>query len=248
MKRTDLLQAVYDFWRPNRYGLKAFLINDGQKHPFAIICPGGAYGMVCSFMEGRPYAEALNRIGCHAFVVYYRVGKKARYPRPQEDLRQAIEDVMARAEEWNLDTDSWSLWGSSAGGHLAASYCVEDRGPKPTALILTYPVVTMGEHTRVGSRKNLLGKDADQDMIDRLSVERHITTDYPPVYVWNGTIDRIVEPVNSRMLEEALERTGVPHLAEEFEGVGHGVGLAKGTDAEVWFEHAIGFWKNRMSH
>lgn len=244
MTFSEMTQAAYDFWRPNRYKLKPYLVNDGEKHPFALICPGGGYSMVCSFVEGRPFAEALNKRGYHAFVLYYRVKRKARYPAPQDDLERAIREIFDHAEDWKLDTHNWSLWGSSAGGHLAASFCTEERGvPKPGTLILSYPVITMGEKTHRGSRDTLLGKDADPVLVERLSVERRITGDYPPAYVWNGTADATVDPVNSRILEAALERAGVAHLAEQFEGVGHGVGLAKGTCAEPWFEHAVAFWE-----
>ena len=66
MKLDEKLQAVYDYWKPNRYSLKPYLIRDGEKHPFAVICPGGGYNMVCSFVEGKPFAEALNKCGYHA--------------------------------------------------------------------------------------------------------------------------------------------------------------------------------------
>ena len=99
MTLSDMAQAAKDFWRPNQYGLKRYLIEDGKQHPFALICPGGGYGMVCSFVEGLPYARELNKRGYHAFVLYYRVKKKARYPAPQEDLERAIREVLAHAAE-----------------------------------------------------------------------------------------------------------------------------------------------------
>ena len=79
--------------------------------------------MVCSFVEGMPIAKALNKCGYHAVVAYYRTKKKARFPNPHEDLKRAITDTFSHAEDWNLETDGWSLWDSSAGGHLAASFC-----------------------------------------------------------------------------------------------------------------------------
>ena len=248
MTFREKLQSVYDFWRPNRYGLKPYLVNDRKKHPFAVICPGGAYRMVCSYVEGLPFAKELNKLGCHALVVYYRTKGRARYPDPQEDLKRAVLEAFSRAEEWELETEGWSLWGSSAGGHLAASFCTEDRGtPKPSALILIYPVITMGDCTHAETRSNLLGKDADPALIEKLSVEKHISSEYPPTFVWNGTADSSVDPANSRMLEAALAEAGVPHKAEEFEGIGHGVGLARGTNAEVWFSHAVSFWEEQRS-
>lgn len=79
-----------DFHHPNEYELVPYLVDDGKKHPFAIICPGGAYGMVCSYVEGEPFAEKLNSMGIHAFVLYYHVREKALYPAPQEDLARAV--------------------------------------------------------------------------------------------------------------------------------------------------------------
>ena len=95
MKLTEFFDRILDAHRANKYFLKPYLINDGEKHPFAVICPGGGYSMVCSAGEGRPFAEELNKLGYHAFVVYYRVKDKARYPNPQEDLKRAIEEVFA---------------------------------------------------------------------------------------------------------------------------------------------------------
>ena len=246
MNFSQFKQNMYDKYRPNKYELKNYLINDGKKHPFAIICPGGGYGMVCSAGEGKPFAEELNKLGYHAFVVYYRVKKKAKYPNPQMDLQQAIKEVFSKADEWKLDTTDWSIWGSSAGGHLVASYAMEDWGtPKPTALVLVYPVITMGEYTHKGSRDNLLGKNAGEDMINKLSVELNVTENYPPTFTWYGTADDAVPPYNSIKLCEALTKVGVPCKIEEYEGIGHGVNLARGTVAEPWFKNAVKFWEEQ---
>lgn len=59
MKLTEIFDRIHDSHRANKYALKPYLINDGKKHPFAIICPGGGYSEVCSAGEGRPFAEKL---------------------------------------------------------------------------------------------------------------------------------------------------------------------------------------------
>lgn len=246
MSISGKIQYIYDLCRPNRYALKPYLVNDGKQHPFAVICPGGGYSAVCSFVEGKPFAKALNKLGYHAFVVYYRTKDKARYPNPQEDLNRAIEEILAHAEEWNLDKDGYSLWGSSAGGHLAASYCTENhKTAKPSALILVYPVITMGEYTHKGSRDMLLGQNPNRDMIKKLSVEENIDSNYPPTFVWYGNSDDTVAPLNSKMLAEALAKVSVTYKVEEYEGIGHGVGLAKNTAAEPWFKNAVRFWESQ---
>ena len=253
MTCLDYIGGARDSWRPNHYKLKKYLINDGKKHPFALICPGGGYSMVCSFLEGDPYAKELNRQGYHAFVLYYRVRKKAHYPAPQQDVSRALREIFDHAHAWNVDTDCYSLWGSSAGGHLAASFGTEAMGytnydlPKPGALILVYPVVTMGEKTHAGSRDNLLGRNPENKWINLASVEKQVTAAYPPTFIWHGDADRTVNPVNSEMLANALIEYGIPCAYEVYSGVDHGVGLGKGLTCEGWFHHALSFWDQQRT-
>lgn len=251
MTLNDMGQAAVDFWRRKIYALKEFVLRDGKKHPFAVICPGGGYSMVCSFLEGAPYARRLNALGYSAFVLYYRCKKRARYPAPMEDLTRALRDILNRADALNLETEGYSVWGSSAGGHLAASFGTDAMGysqrglPKPGALILCYPVITMGESTHMGSRKTLLGRNPDEALVQLTSVEKQVTGNYPPTFVWCGDADRTVDPENSRMLCRALDQNSVPHKFAEYPGVDHGVGLGEGLACEGWFDEAVSFWETQ---
>jgi len=232
----------------NAYKLVDYTIQDGKIHPVAIICPGGGYGMVADYVEGDPFAKKLNSMGVSAFVVYYRVAEQASFPNPQDDLAKAVREVWDMREEKHLDMDRYSIWGSSAGGHLVASFGAEKTGyakyglPKPAALILVYPVITMGELTHAGSKKNLLGESPSQETVELLSMEKQVTSDYPPAFVWCGDADTCVNPENSRLMAAALEKAGVRHEYMEFPGVGHGVGLHIGGVSEGWFEAAVRFW------
>jgi len=248
MKMEPILdkEVLFDFTRPSRYELVSYLIDDRKKHPFALILPGGAYAIVANSVEGKPIAEALNKKGYNAFVLFYRVKDEARFPNPQDDVKRAVNEIFAHADEWGVDTEGWSLWGSSAGGHLAASYCLDEfDAPKPATVVLCYAVITMGEKTHPESRDFLLGKDADPSMIDRMSVEKHISPFYPAAYVWCGDADDLVDPDNTRMMGKALDTAGVPNITEVFEGIPHGAALAKGTDAEHWFGDAVEFWEEQ---
>ena len=248
------MQEIYDRCRPSKYELKKFLIRDGKKHPFALICPGGGYGCVCSFVEGVPFMEELKKKGYSVFILYYHIQEEAKYPAPQEDVARALRDILEHAEEYNVETEGYSIWGSSAGGHLVGSFGTENMGyikydlPKPAALVLIYPVVTMGEKTHMGSRENLLGKNPTDEMIDFTSIEKQITENYPPTFVWCGDADDVVDPINSHMLVEALEEKNIPYEFEEYSGVSHGVGLGKGLVCEPWFEKAVSFWEKQRKN
>ena len=233
--------------------LETYILKDGKRHPVAILCPGGGYHRVCSFIEGLPYARKLNAMGYSAVVVHYRCGTKYPYPVPQQDLARAIRQVIANKDRWNLDMDGYSLWGCSAGGHLAASFGTDAMGyknyglPKPGALILSYPVVTMGEKTHAGSRNYLLGADQTPERIKFASIEQQITADYPPTFLWVGLDDGTVDPENSRMLHDALAEQGIPHRYLPIEKVDHGVGIGEGLPCEGWFEEAVRFWESHRS-
>lgn len=243
------IREFFDTYRKNEYQLKPYLIKDGKTHPVAVICPGGGYRRVCNFIEGYPFAKKLNKMGYHAFVVYYRVRNLAAYPNPQDDLARAVREIHDHAAQWKLDMNGYSVWGSSAGGHLAASFGTDAMGyikynlPKPGALILVYPVITMGDETHCGSRNYLIGAYASQEYIDLTSVHKQVTGNYPPTFLWWGDEDGTVPPVNSLMLKDALIRNNIPNLCIEYQGVDHGVGIGKGLPCEGWFEKAVAFWQ-----
>ena len=249
MKFQNRIRWMLDKIFPGFY-LEKYIMKDGKTHPVAIICPGGGYHWVCSFVEGLPYAKKLNRMGYSAFVVHYRCGKKYPYPIPQEDLAKAIEYVIRKKDRWKLDVEGYSLWGSSAGGHLAASFGTNGMGyskynlPKPGAIILSYPVVTMGEFAHAGSRRYLLGNEISSRQIETASIEMQVTADYPPTFLWCGMDDSTVEPENSRLLADALVKYNIYHQFLPVDGVDHGVGIGEGLPCEGWFEKAVHFWES----
>ena len=250
-KDVNHLQLIRDlFFTKREYRLvDRYVIRDGKTHPCAIIVPGGGYAAVCSFIEGVPFAKRLNEKGISAFIVYYRVRENAAFPNPQDDLARAVKEIMEKKEEYMVDMDHYSVWGSSAGGHLVASFGTEKLGfkkyglPGPGALVLVYPVITMEkELTHLGSRENLIGKEPSPETVALTSIEKQVTSDYPRTFVWCGDADTVVPQENTARMAEALKAAGVPYQCEVYPGVGHGVGPGTGTSAEGWIDKAVSFW------
>ncbi len=248
-KDLDRIQLFFDSRKKSGFALdRRFVIRDGKKHPFALIIPGGGYFTVCSFIEGVPFAKALNRMGISAFILYYRVGEEAAFPAPMDDAARAVSVILENAGAFGVETENYSVWGSSAGGHLAAAFGTEHLGyrryglPKPGSIVLAYPVITMDRAlTHMGTRDNLLGVDASEKMERLTSIERHVTESYPRTYVWCGDVDATVPACNTRLMADALRSAGVPYECEIFRGVDHGVGPGTGTVAEGWIRRAAGF-------
>ena len=248
---VDVKQSIKDlFLTKNEYKLvDDYVIKDGKKHPFALLVPGGGYGMVCSFIEGVPIARMLNKKGISAFILYYRVREKAIYPLPMNDLAKAVSYIFVHHEEYKVETENYSIWGASAGGHLAASFGCAKIGyrkyglQRPDTIVLAYPVISMDEKiTHKGSHDNLLGKEASKETEELLSIERQVDEDYPRTYLWNSDADKIVDPENSKRMAEALKEHHIEHIYRNVEDTPHGVGPRSDTKASGWIDEAVHFW------
>lgn len=245
-----IIPMLKDFLRKSCFEINdRFVIRDGKKHKCAIICPGGGYYTVCSYIEGVPVARKLNKLGISAFIIYYRVKEEAVYPNPQDDLAKAIEEISKNAEKYQVDMDHYSIWGASAGGHLVGSFGTEKMGyrkyslPKPGALILSYPVISLEkEYTHQSTRDNHIGAEASKEREKEFSVYTNVDDDYPPTYIWCGDADDTVTPENTKMMDQALKEHNIPHICTIFPEVKHGVGPATGTSAEGWINKAVEFW------
>ena len=221
-----------------------FSIDDNA--PFVLLCAGGAYLGVASFVEAFPTAAALRERGVSCYVLQYRTGAAGGREKPLEDVACALKRIFARTGE-----RPYVICGYSAGGHLAAAFASEALGwkpfglPRPQAAWLAYPVITMGENAHPESRDNFLGdlKD-DPEARKRWSVEAQVTASYPPTYIWHCAHDAAVTPEHNAIpLEAVLRAAGVPVKRHAFPGEAHGWGRAGGTEAEVWVDEAIAFWR-----
>lgn len=230
-------------------GIAAFV----QEKPsrYVMICAGGGYNAVATMQEAFPVARALYDRGYSSFVLQYRCGKYAQAPNPMDDLAQAVRFAMEHSKEFQLDGSDYAVMGFSAGGHLAASFGTETLGytrygiPKPGAMFLAYPVITMGEYAHVGSRDNLLGKTADKTLWEQWSIEKQITPAFPPTFLWQCDQDNAVPIQNSRLMAKGLERANVPFEYETFSSTAHGWGLGTGTAADGWLDRALQFWADQ---
>ena len=239
------MRFVKDAYVPNEYVLTPYLIDDDKVHPAAIICPGGGYYMVCDYMEGKPIAKYLNSKGINAFVLRYAFKERAHYPNPQNDLARAVKELLDNQDKYHIDMSNYSIWGFSAGGHLTGTFGYEYKKydlPKPNCLVLTYPVSSFEEYTHRNTKKYHIGLDANQELIDKVSIHKNITKDYPKTFIWCGEIDASVNPINSKMIVEQLEKYKIEHKFITYPKVGHGVGDGKGTKAYGWMNIAIDYW------
>jgi acetyl esterase/lipase len=207
-----------------------------------IVCPGGGYSHLADH-EGKPVAQWLNTLGIKAFVLKYRLGPSGyRHPAMLQDAQRAVQYVRSRAQDLGIDPAKIGIMGFSAGGHVASSagthYVAGEEasadpiarvGSRPDFMILIYPVISMGEFAHAGSRKNLLGDNPSQQLVDLMSNEKQVTKDTPPAFLVHTENDATVAVENSLQFAAAMRKAGVGVELHLFQtGPKHGYGLATG--------------------
>jgi acetyl esterase/lipase len=224
-----------------------------------VICPGGGYSGLAMDHEGHQVARWLNGLGAAGVILKYRVAPY-RHPAPLLDAQRALRTTRARAKEWGLDPKRVGILGFSAGGHLASTAATQfDAGKaeaadpidrescRPDFAVLVYPVITLtGKFAHNGSRINLLGKDADPQLIDSLCGQKRVTAQTPPTFLVHTTEDRGVPPENSILFYEALRAAKVPAEMHIYEKGRHGLGLGpKDMAFSSWPERCAVWLKGR---
>lgn len=238
--------------------------------PLVLICPGGGYRMV-SEREAEPVAMAFAAKGFHTAVLTYPVAP-VRFPQALYALGEAMAWIRAHAEENHIDPQKIAVSGYSAGGHLAASlgvfwkeaFLTEAIGCKPeelrpNALILGYPVITSGEFAHRPSFERLLGEAPEEALLEKVSLEKQVTADVPPTFLWHTYTDELVPVENSLLFANALHKAGVPMELHIYSTGVHGLSLANKVtegaeiarlcpDCEGWIELACAWLRRETGY
>jgi len=210
--------------------MKHFAAAEGGKRPALIICPGGGYEF-CSVREGAPVARSFARMGIEAYVLEYECEPVPLATRPLHTLAEAVKHVRQ-----STDVDKVAVGGFSAGAHLAGllgtvwnsaewfEAGTDLNAHRPDAMVLCYPVITAGEYAHRSSFERLAGKDIEAQQ--KFSLERLVSKDAPPAFLWHTLDDEAVPVENTLIMEAALRRAGVAHEVHLFPHGVHGMSLA----------------------
>lgn len=198
-----------------------------------VVCPGGAYAFKAADHEGEAICRMLNQSGIAAYRLDYRVAPCC-HDTPLNDAKRAIRTVRAMGYE------KVGILGFSAGGNLCCSAAtlydtgdpeaedpIERISSRPDAFVPCYAVASFGEFAHLGSVKNLLGDDwQDEALRRRFSAECQVTQDTPPAFIWHTADDDAVPVQNSLLLAKALADHHVRFELHVYPHGPHGLGLA----------------------
>lgn len=201
--------------------------------PAVLIMPGGGYGYV-SPREAEPIALHFLTKGYAAFVLNYSCAPQ-RFPTALREAAMAMRYIRENAETWHIDPNMIAAIGFSAGAHLCGTLgtmydCPEVQDiadaetVRPNALGLCYPVAVSWGKTHEGSFKNLCGED--QALRQRLSIDKLVRPDMPPMFLWHTRNDPVVPVRNSLLTAQALDEVQVPYSLHIYNQGAHGLSTA----------------------
>ncbi len=192
---------------------------DQTKRDLILVLPGGGYEFTSereSWVASRAFADDVY----HESIFFYRE-EKLTYP----EIHLEAKSILEALKNHPL-IDKIYLIGFSAGGHFAIllSTLYYEYIEK---LIVCYPVVTANpRYAHMQSLKNLIGDDISTDLLEEVSLEKHIHPLFPPTFIMHTITDESVSVENSLMLIEALKANKVYQEAHFYPTGRHGVSIA----------------------
>lgn len=215
-------------------------------YPVVIWIHGGSwmYGdktdncLPCAMFNSKYAVASLN----------YRLDQEAQFPSQIYDVKAAVRYLRAHAKLYKLDPDKFAVWGSSAGGHLAALLGTSgdvkemegNEGFKNTSSKVQAVVDWCGptdfNTAQAQAPSNcqikfegptspvyvLMRGRMDKKSLAAASPVTYVSKDDPPFLIMHGDKDDAIPPLQSEELHKALQAAGVPSQFQLLPGYGHG--------------------------
>jgi acetyl esterase/lipase len=225
--------------------VRVYRPND-QAHqlPALLWIHGGGYVMGDIEQDDRLMKQLVNRIGCVAVSVDYRLAPEHPFPAPVEDCYAGLKWLFAHADELGVDPSRIAIGGASGGGGLAAGLAllardraevrvafqlliypmIDDRNVTPASYAITDPRMWHRESNRLGW-KAYLGREGGGADVSPYAAAARATdlTNLPPAYIPVGALDLFVD--ENIEYAQRLVQAGVPTELHVYPGAFHGFDL-----------------------
>jgi acetyl esterase/lipase len=228
---------------------------DGQTRPAIIYVPGG--GFIRAPKVGGPVLRRhLAQAGYVVASIEYRtVRHGATYRDGVSDVQAAVRYLRANAERFGVDPARIALWGESAGGYLVSMAGLTSEGDSRVQAVVNkfggsdltliasgFDEATVaansGPHTSFaryvfgpGVERSL---EDDADAVRAADPATHADAGAPPFLIFHGSDDRIISPVQTAHLHQALRAAGADSTRYLIAGAGHGDLAVKGGEEKFW--------------
>jgi acetyl esterase/lipase len=206
----------------------------GRDRPALLVIHGGGFcGADKADAREQSICADLTEAGYVCASINYALGTRENrwltYPQNLRDAKSAVAFLRQRADEYGLDPERIGTIGGSAGGTLSLWLALTaDNGE------LRPPGIDTNTSVAVQVAVNLYGPtDFSQplpfttpaELILAASPIHQVTPEAPPILTVQGLADELVAPLHAELLQQVLNKAGVPNEVKFVEGGTHGMDL-----------------------
>jgi acetyl esterase/lipase len=222
----------------------AFIPKTKGLKPAVIVIHGGGWARRSGDMES--ICKDLARQGFVAFNITYRLAPQNLFPKSMEDAKDSILWLRENSARFEIDPEQIGGWGYSAGAHLILLAGLDPAmglkaivsGGTPADLT-AWPNSPMVEDF-LGSKQ----KD-NPELWKNASPIFHVQKKSPPVFLYHGEWDKIVEIGQMDKMQQALEQKQVPVQTLRLSWMGH---VATYYFSQKAVDQGIDFLKSKMTN
>ncbi len=221
-----------------RQRLDIAFFKEGPPRSLLVWIHGGAY-LGGDKAENHAIWADLMKSGYAVAAINYRLSVDAKWPAQITDCKAAIRFLRAHAKEYNLAAGRVGVWGSSAGGHLAAlvgasggvkkfdiGEHLEQSSAVSCAVDMFGPIdfEKMPQFNNPNSPEAKMWGRATAQALDfarEACPVTYLSKDTPPILIFHGDADDVVNISQSQLFDSAMKKAGSPGEFITLSGVGH---------------------------
>ena len=187
-----------DFYQP---------VLDG-KRPAVIVVHGGGW----TSRSGRmlEICESLASVGFVVMNITYRLSPEARYPKAVEDVTDAMKFMRDHADEYQVDVNRIGAWGYSAGSELILLAGLDPKNHFKALVAGGTPADFMAwPNSPIIPKYIGYGIQERPDLWKEASPVNRVESNSPPVFLYHGENDHIVELEQMQKMASALRQKNI---------------------------------------
>jgi acetyl esterase/lipase len=209
-KTIDGANLTAEFLIPRQAGPKAAVV----------VVHGGSWQSKSGRMSRIKHLLASS--GYVVMNVTYRLVPESLYPKAVDDVRDAIQYLYDRADQYQVDRNRLAGWGYSAGSQLVLLNGLNPKNHLKAMVAGGTPAdfLAWPESPIVTPYLGATMKDRE-DLWREASPISHVQSDSPPVFLYHGRLDRLVEVEQMFKMQRALQAKNVEVEVHEPRWLGH---------------------------
>lgn len=241
--------------------------NQKEKTPVVIYFHGGSWVSGDKGDMNKYFSSVVSKLRAQGITVisanYRLFGEKRNYMMENmaSDAKDTIKWVRKNAQKYGFDEENISLWGDSAGGHLAllAGMSKDDEfvgdqsligvSSKVKSIVAYYPptdLEMLKKDLKEGKLKGVKGVPKDIEKFSDLNIKFPSPIDYikgediPKILIIHGRKDKLVNIAQSREFLEKSKMLGIQNVKlVEVENGSHGPTSMKNIDNKPSYKDIV---------